>query len=460
MVACFGTLLGACGDRGGEPIARKVQQPVSNGTVDSTGSYNSVAQVNVDGRGNCSGTLVTPYHVLTANHCVTGTQRDGIKCAVAGAPKIADLTVGATVRFFVSGNGFYPGQPSVTAQHSLAKSGVPLLARVPHEMDLCYQSEAGKDVALIRLDQRIPTTLIKPTNPAVLGTAPSPPSCYQGLDTSDFTGTVVGYGRDELDLTPGLDGDWDLGWTGNDARERQHATSVDWFREGSVVRNDWSIYSTYEGVLPGDSGGALFSSNGRICGVNSRFSFTFDPDPRMFSESADLEAAGNQQFLQDNVLDVSETHFVGQCNADDPRPWGDATLDETLNGDADSMPDGCDPCPFATEKDPRGNFTRGDDDDYDGVPDRCDNCAPNRCTQQGLNTKYCFNPYPEKFGAQADWDQDGIGDICDSCPMDPGEPLAGASADDPDNDHVGAACDNSERFTADARVSEAGHEQA
>lgn len=118
----------ACSARAADPPLRGSVEEVRGGSVDSNGAFQAVAQVNVVGRGNCSGTLVTPLLVLTANHCVTGTSRDGFDCAGAtGIATLADLTVGATVNFFVSGNGFYPGQPSLTSTQ-LAGSWIKVLA--------------------------------------------------------------------------------------------------------------------------------------------------------------------------------------------------------------------------------------------------------------------------------------------------------------------------------------------
>ncbi|MBK9001909.1 MAG: trypsin-like serine protease [Myxococcales bacterium] len=429
------------------------------GSVDSNGAFQAVAQVNVVGRGNCSGTLVTPLLVLTANHCVTGTSRDGFDCAGAtGIATLADLTVGATVNFFVSGNGFYPGQPSLTRTHSFGppNGSGQLVVRSAYDMDLCLESEAAADVALIRLDndQRVPTAMIKPLNPPILGNPKLTwsPSCTTGLDSSDFTASVVGYGRTgwTWDFNP-FNGDFDVvSEDGNGSRQRVFKSSSEWYKQDGVVSNDW-FPTNYGGILGGDSGGATIAG-GRLCGVNSRHVPNIGADWDLVSitqDSADVETAANQQFLKQHILDVTQTHFVGQCNPDDPKPWSDPALvdtdvGETMAGQArDGMPDACDPCPFETETDPRGDFTRGDDDDQDGVPDRCDNCAPGLCAAAGLSIAYCKNPYPSTFGPQPDWDGDGIGDLCDLCPMVPDAQYAGNPfLNDPDNDGVGVACDN------------------
>lgn len=207
----------------------------------------------------------------------------------------------------------------------------------------------------------------------------------------------------------------------------------------------------------GDSGGATIAS-GRLCGVVSRHVPNIGADWDLVSiaqDSADVETTANQQFLKQHILDVTQTHFVGQCNPDDPNPWSDASLadsdkgEQMVGGEQDGMPDGCDPCPFETEADPRGDFTRGDDDDQDGVPDRCDNCPPSLCTTAGLSLASCKNPYPSTFGPQPDWDKDGIGDMCDLCPMVPDKAFAGNPfLNDPDNDGVGASCDNCSKRNA------------
>lgn len=431
----------------------KTRQAIGNGNFDSKGAYNAVVRVNVDGRGNCSGTLVTPLHVVTANHCVTGTRRDGFDCIWAEGAKLGDLTVGATITFQIcheggGGSDFCLEEPPIQSFHTFGVSGQ-LVVRQEENVDLCYQENAAKDVAIIRLDERVPLSLVQPRPPGIVGnpTFTLSPSCLAGHDPDDFVATAVGFGKT-----------WSMAGafpSGNAARERHYQESEGWFRESGVLRNEWLATSTYEGSLPGDSGGALFTS--RLCGVLSRHVATTTP-PGVASEAANLESSGNQALLQAHILDASETHFAGLCNADDPNPWSDATLADTDTGEVlfggaergDGMPDSCDPCPFESEPDLRGNFDRGDDLDQDGVPDRCDNCPPQICENRGLAASFCANPYPAQFGPQPDSDGDGVGDICDSCPTVPNwganhqsSPYGKTdpNADDPDADYVGLACD-------------------
>jgi len=301
---------------------------------------------------------------------------------------------------------------------------------------------------LVRLDQRVSTDDFTPIHPPILGldTLTFSPDCLSGKDPSDFMGTVVGYGDTQWDvkLAPPK-----LNSYGNPDRERSYASSGGWSRDVGFYFNAFSIFSTYHGTLPGDSGGALMVGE-RLCGVNSAFSLVFNPGPSLGSKHTDLETPGNQAFLQDHILDRSKTHFVGQCNANDPHPWSDPKLDNTDNGDHDGMPDGCDPCPFDPYPDPQGDFSRGDDLDQDGVPDMCDNCPPSLCEQRGLPVSRCQNPYPSKFGSQADKDGDGVGDVCDTCPTTPNKSAnyQPSFGDDPDNDGVGAACDDCDQRNA------------
>jgi len=431
------------------------QSAVGNGVTDYYGVYDAVVQADVDpgvygteaGKTTaCSGTLVTPFYVLTANHCVTGTFREGLACTIAKSPPIADLSLGATVKFFLpTGNGYYPLTPSKTVYHTAATAG-DFLVRNTSPVNFCNGDEIEKDIALIRLDQRVSTDLVAPVHPPILGldSLTFSPDCLAGLDPGDFTATVVGYGNDNIGI--GFP-------SGNDARVRQEFTSSGWNQDGGLFRNDWLVTSSYYGTLPGDSGGALFSSLGRLCGVNSAWGPEADPAPRWYTKHVDLQSSGSQAFLQDHILDKSKTHFVGQCNANDPRPWTDAKLDNT-DVDKDGMPDGCDPCPFDPYSDPQGDFDRDDygangetDGDQDGVPDACDNCPPRLCDLRGLPRSECANPYPAKFGPQADADGDGVGDVCDSCPMtkNASSNYAPSVVDDRDNDGVGAACDDCDR---------------
>jgi hypothetical protein len=425
-----------------EPVASS-QQAIGNGIGEVSGKYDGVVKVWVGNPPSsfCSGVLLTPLYVATANHCVTGVAKDSIEClpffgdVTLYSP--GDVTQPVTVDFHDSVNGVYDATPDVFT-HTAALSGN-IAVRTPYDLNLCKQFGASQDVAIFRLDTRVPMAEYPPIHPPLHHEAFGNRSCFHPFK---FTATAVGFGDTNVTTTFGSDGG---------TQTRRFNGSDGWFfsQDNPVILNTYGFGLPYQANLKGDSGGPVIA-NGLACGIASRYYPDF-VELAVVGEYAALDGPENQDLLLQHVIDVSETHWAGECNPDDPNPWDDPALTDTDTGEVvfggaargDGMPDACDPCPFEVEPNLRGDFTRGDDRDGDGVPDRCDNCPPELCEARGLAASFCANPYPADFGPQADSDGDGVGDACDSCPT---VPNAGdnwnPSFDDPDGDYVGRACDN------------------
>lgn len=134
----------------------------------------------------------------------------------------------------------------------------------------------------------------------------------------------------------------------------------------------------YQGIMPGDSGGAVTCPDGggthRLCGINSA------ELPALPSWSASVAATvdsgPNIAFLK-QILDANG-NGLGEC-AGGARP--------AFESDGDLVPDECDNCRLIPNVDQI-------DTDGDGLGDACDPCP---------------------WGNNVDSDGDGVGDGCDNC---------------------------------------------
>lgn len=280
----------------------------------------------------------------------------------------------------------------------------------------------------MRLDERVPIAQAPPLHPSLAGLS----RCRDVVDSDDFTGTLIGYGRTDIyqeifsvSVTP----------------IRRYASSDDWglesYTQGDTYSNYWQQpplilpdgeNTWYNGSLAGDSGGALVAHVGDhdvLCGIISRVFPSTEvvfpnpvPQPAVGVDTAAVDSSQSITFLH-AILDA-KGRFMGECD-EGPEALRD------VDSDGDLIPDACDPCPNLYNA--NYDVVGGPDSDGDGVPDACDDCP---ITPNARNDVY----------QQPDYDEDGVGDACDTCPY--------SNLTDPNGKYPDVACCNVDADCGDA----------
>jgi Trypsin len=141
---------------GTDPVG-KVQQAIGNGSNDTGGAFPAVGYVrffHADGKVSaCTGFLISPLWVATANHCVTGVSNPPTWASIEVTD--ADLQVDAEIEFALRPT-LAPG--TFTFRHTFANSG-PIQVRMRRNVKSSSSDDSARDIALFRLDRMVPTAL-------------------------------------------------------------------------------------------------------------------------------------------------------------------------------------------------------------------------------------------------------------------------------------------------------------
>jgi hypothetical protein len=469
--------LAGCGQGEGESAeAPPMDFRIGNGDVDEDNDYPYVAKLSAPDSG-CSGILISPGLVLTANHCL---RHDSCLTATG----VVDLS--QSDWDINLGNGPYTDELEVDNAHSftVTRRGVdfdhPVIERIGGYVSSCTKIDPSRDLAIMRLDERVPLSEITPMHVPI---KPGYPSCDDTLG-GGFDGTIVGFGDCGVADTecPGESdghtprttttiGGWGREWTHPVPPFETGVPFVYW-----TVDLPGGLYSTYaplvdltlglyHGSLPGDSGGPLVTAESfpdlmpgampgivgnhggqLLCGVASRYypltpldMYPPFPEPMMGNDYAAVDGdpavtTDNDDWLAQHII-AADGNFIGECFAGDPEVDGTLELRDQ-DTDLDLIPDLCDPCPDYYDPDYNEGLAIGSDADADGVPDRCDNCAfvPNPLVVVGSGGDFART--------QLDSDDDGYGNACDTCAESDAVVVPTVEEDDPNppQPHTDYAC--------------------
>ncbi|MEZ4459846.1 MAG: thrombospondin type 3 repeat-containing protein [bacterium] len=389
----FSLFAAACGDAETGDTQRIHRQEIMGGAVDSADTF-AVGIFAAQGyaAGTCSGTLIAPNLVLTAQHCVAEVATDYVECGTTTfGTKTNPRNILVTTSTYLNRNArFYRAREVLTPADS---------------NDMC-----GNDIALIILGDVIGPEEAIPAIPKI-DEAPRRGDVY----------AAIGYGH----IGDG---------TGSGVRRRIDNREVQC--AGSGCPDYTSVQNTEffgsDGTCQGDSGGTALDLDGRVFGALSRgpsgcaasiYSGVFEWGEWMREvgqKAADLGGYEPHFWVTRGFSKVPEydVDFDGVSNNTDNCPEVENLDQADADGDGignvcdsdpdnDQIADDVDNCPLATNGDQA-------DADGDGIGDACD----------------------------TDADNDGINDSADNCPA-----VANADQADDDGNGIGNACQAAQDVT-------------
>lgn len=201
-----------------------------------TTSVIGIASNGGQGFGICSGTLISPNVVLTAQHCVSPTLNDtqGVDCSQTRPGELfapSDVFITFRTRMPFDADGYYGVKDVI----------------VPDGNEFC-----GRDIAIMVLQEPVGADVATPALPRV------------DVDvTKGEIYSAVGYGSDDTG-----------GWDASGRRRRRDDLVVECTFSGCSRIYQFAMRETEwlgdTGVCQGDSGGPAIDAEGRVIGVVSR----------------------------------------------------------------------------------------------------------------------------------------------------------------------------------------------
>ncbi|MEL6179674.1 MAG: thrombospondin type 3 repeat-containing protein [Myxococcota bacterium] len=365
----------------------RAHQPIAGGQTDSTSKgVFGIVTLQGGGLGFCTGSLIAPNLVLTAQHCVAQISSEYVLCGQTRFGR----ALGTNSLYF-------------TADTSISQNGQFFAAREiivpPGGDDVC-----GYDIALVVLTENVPASVASPYIPRI----DEPVQAGEQYTAVGYGSTGNGGGSGTRRILSGLRAECN----GPDCPRWQTTTDTE--------------FAGDSGTCQGDSGGPAIDMEGRVLGALSR------------------GASGCSSSIYSGVYGWSDwiRAIAGEAATTggyEPARWVlEGTSVEALDRDNDGLLNDADNCPLDANPD-QADF------DGDGIGDICDGDVDG----DGANndTDNCpTDPNPD----QADGDGNGIGDICDgdldgdgtddeedNCPTD-----ANPEQTDSDSDGLGDVCDD------------------
>lgn len=229
-----------CSSRGAPGDSKAEGIGIIGGNADTTS--NAVFAIQNDAGGLCTGSLIAPNLILTAQHCVA-------ELSEPDAPVMCGDTEFSRV---------YPASAFLVTWDADITNGAPNASI--HQVNLVVtppsRSLCGNDIALLRLSDNVPATQAVPIVPRV-DSRPTTEELFDAIgygiqDPDDDQGQTAGERMRANDNLVGCVGAFECNGTG--------ATGTEWAAEAPICS--------------GDSGGPALDAQGRVIGVASRG----DPD--------------------------------------------------------------------------------------------------------------------------------------------------------------------------------------